>query len=49
MDKAKAAKLGAFLTWALGPGQPIAASLHYAALPEAVQKRALQIVKTLGQ
>lgn len=38
----KAVKLQGFLRWALGPGQAIAASLHYGSLPDAVQKRALQ-------
>lgn len=50
MDKAKGAKLEAFLTWALGAaGQAKAAELHYAGLPKAVKTRALDSIKGLGK
>jgi phosphate transport system substrate-binding protein len=44
MPADKAGKFQTFLKWALGPGQPIAASLHYGALPDSVRKRALAAI-----
>jgi phosphate transport system substrate-binding protein len=46
-DAAKGKKLVEFLDWALTQGEGMAATLDYAALPEALQKRVLERVKTI--
>jgi phosphate transport system substrate-binding protein len=46
-DAAKGKKLVEFLNWALTKGEGLAASLDYAPLPEAVQQRVLERIKTI--
>ena len=46
-DAAKAKKLVEFLNWALLKGEGMAASLDYAPLPESLQKRVLERVKSI--
>ena len=40
-------KLVAFLKWAITEGQKITPALDYAPLPENVQKRELELIKTI--
>jgi phosphate transport system substrate-binding protein len=46
-DAGKGKKLVEFLNWALTQGEGMAAALDYAPLPEAVQKRFLERIKTI--
>jgi len=46
-DAAKGKKLVEFLNWALNKGEGMAASLDYAPLPERLQKRVLERLKTI--
>jgi phosphate transport system substrate-binding protein len=46
-DAAKGKKLVEFLNWALIKGEGMAASLDYASLPESVQQRVLERIKTI--
>jgi len=46
-DAAKGKKLVEFLNWALSKGEGMAASLDYAPLPERLQKRVLERLKTI--
>jgi phosphate transport system substrate-binding protein len=46
-DPAKGRKLVAFLNWALTKGEGMASGLDYAPLPEKVQQRVLERVKTI--
>lgn len=46
-DAAKGKKLVEFLNWAITQGEGMAASLDYASLPESVQKRVLERIKTI--
>src|SRR5207248_7180045 len=46
-DAAKGKKLVEFLNWALTKGEAMSAALDYAPLPEAVQHRVLERVKTI--
>ena len=46
-DPAKGKKLVEFLNWALTKGEGMAASLDYASLPESVQQRVLERIKTI--
>jgi phosphate transport system substrate-binding protein len=46
-DAQKGKKLVEFLNWALTKGEGMASSLDYAPLPENVQKRALERIKTI--
>ena len=46
-DAAKGKKLVEFLNWALTKGEGMAASLDYASLPESVQQRVLERIKTI--
>ncbi len=46
-DATKGRKLVEFLNWALTKGQGLAAALDYAPLPESLQKRVLERVKTI--
>ncbi len=46
-DAAKGRKLVEFLNWAMTKGESMAAALDYAPLPEAVQKRVLERIKTI--
>jgi phosphate transport system substrate-binding protein len=46
-DPAKGKKLVEFLNWAMTKGEGMAASLDYAPLPESVQKRVMERIKTI--
>lgn len=46
-DPAKGKKLVEFLNWALTKGEGMASSLDYASLPEGVQQRVLERIKTI--
>jgi phosphate transport system substrate-binding protein len=46
-DAAKGKKLVEFLNWALANGEKMAASLDYAPLPESVQQRVMERIKTI--
>ena len=46
-DAAKGKKMVEFLNWALAKGEGMAAALDYAPLPEELQKRVLERVKTI--
>jgi phosphate transport system substrate-binding protein len=46
-DAAKGKKVIEFLNWALTQGEAVAASLDYAPLPEALQTRTLERIKTI--
>ncbi len=46
-DPAKGKKLVEFLNWALTKGEQMAAALDYAPLPDAVEKRVLERIKTI--
>jgi phosphate transport system substrate-binding protein len=46
-DAGKGKKLVEFLNWALSQGEGLAASLDYAPLPENLQKRVLERIKTI--
>jgi phosphate transport system substrate-binding protein len=46
-DAAKGKKLAEFLNWALTKGEGMASSLDYASLPENVQQRVLERIKTI--
>ena len=46
-DAAKGKKLVEFLNWALTKGKGMASSLDYASLPESVQQRVLERIKTI--
>lgn len=46
-DPEKGKKLAQFLNWAITAGEPMAASLDYAPLPESVQKQVLERIKTI--
>ncbi len=46
-DPAKGKKLVEFLNWALTKGEGMASSLDYASLPESVQQRVLERIKTI--
>ena len=46
-DPAKGRKLVEFLNWAMAKGEGMAATLDYAPLPETVQQRVLQRIKTI--
>jgi phosphate transport system substrate-binding protein len=46
-DAAKGKKLVEFLNWAMTKGEGMAASLDYACLPESVQQRVLERIKTI--
>ncbi len=46
-DSVKGKKLVEFLNWALTKGEGMAASLDYAPLPESLQKRVLERIKTI--
>ena len=46
-DAAKGKKLVGFLNWALSKGEAMATSLDYAPLPDEVQKRVLERIKTI--
>ena len=46
-DAAKGKKLVEFLNWAMTKGETIASSLDYASLPDAVQQRVLERIKTI--
>jgi phosphate transport system substrate-binding protein len=46
-DPAKGKKLVEFLNWALAKGETMASSLDYAPLPESLQKRVLERIKTI--
>jgi phosphate transport system substrate-binding protein len=46
-DAAKGKKLVEFLNWALTKGEGMASSLDYASLPENVQQRVLERIKTI--
>jgi phosphate transport system substrate-binding protein len=46
-DTAKGKKLVEFLNWALAKGEKMAASLDYAPLPESVQQRVMERIKTI--
>ena len=46
-DAAKGKKMVEFLNWALTKGEAMAASLDYAQLPDEVQKRVLERIKTI--
>jgi phosphate transport system substrate-binding protein len=46
-DAVKGKKLVEFLNWALNKGEGMASSLDYASLPESVQQRVLERVKTI--
>jgi phosphate transport system substrate-binding protein len=46
-DAVKGRKLVEFLNWALTQGEGMAASLDYASLPESVQRRVLERIKTI--
>jgi len=46
-DATKGKKLVEFLNWALTKGEGMAASLDYASLPESVQQRVLERIKTI--
>jgi phosphate transport system substrate-binding protein len=46
-DAAKGKKLVEFLNWALTKGQAFAPALDYAPLPEELQKRVLERIKTI--
>jgi phosphate transport system substrate-binding protein len=46
-DAAKGKKLVEFLNWALSKGEAMATSLDYAPLPDEVQKRVLERIKTI--
>src|SRR5207245_1813235 len=46
-DPAKGKKLVEFLNWAITKGEGLAATLDYAPLPESVQRRVLERVKTI--
>jgi phosphate transport system substrate-binding protein len=46
-DAAKGKKLVEFLNWALTRGEGMASSLDYASLPESVQQRVLERIKTI--
>ncbi len=46
-DAAKGKKLVEFLNWALTKGEGMASSLDYASLPESVQQRVLERIKTI--
>jgi phosphate transport system substrate-binding protein len=46
-DAAKGKKLVEFLNWALTKGEALASGLDYAPLPDAVQKRVLERIKTI--
>jgi len=46
-DVAKGKKLVEFLNWALTKGEGMASSLDYASLPESVQQRVLERIKTI--
>ena len=49
MKGPKAQELKKLLKWALGPGQKIALSLNYGALPKVVQQKALHLVDGIGK
>ena len=46
-DPAKGQKLVEFLNWALTKGESMASALDYAPLPEALQQRVLERVKSI--
>jgi phosphate transport system substrate-binding protein len=46
-NAAKGKKLVEFLNWAMNQGETVAASLDYASLPESLQKRVLERIKTI--
>ena len=46
-DAAKGGKLVQFLNWAMTKGEGMASALDYAALPESVQQRVLERIKTI--
>ncbi len=46
-DAAKGKKLVEFITWAITKGEAMAESLDYAPLPESVQQRVLERIKTI--
>jgi phosphate transport system substrate-binding protein len=46
-DAAKGKKLVEFLNWAMTHGEAIASSLDYAPLPDGVQQRVLERIKTI--
>jgi phosphate transport system substrate-binding protein len=46
-DSVKGKKLVEFLNWALSKGEAMASALDYAPLPESVQKRVLERIKTI--
>jgi len=46
-DAAKGKKMVEFLNWALTKGEGMASSLDYASLPESVQQRVLERIKTI--
>ncbi|MGO9001390.1 MAG: phosphate ABC transporter substrate-binding protein PstS, partial [Limisphaerales bacterium] len=46
-DAAKGKKLVEFLNWALTKGETMASALDYASLPENVQQRVLERIKTI--
>jgi phosphate transport system substrate-binding protein len=46
-DPAKGKKLVEFLNWAMAKGEPMAAALDYAPLPEPVQARVVERIKTI--
>jgi phosphate transport system substrate-binding protein len=46
-DAARAAKLGAFLKWAVTDGQKISTAIDYAPLPDEVQQRELKLIDTI--
>ena len=46
-DAAKGKKLVEFLNWAATQGEALASALDYAPLPENVQKRVLERIKTI--
>ena len=46
-DAAKGKKLVEFLNWALTKGETLAPSLDYAPLPDTVQQRVLERIKTI--
>jgi phosphate transport system substrate-binding protein len=46
-DPAKGKKLVEFLNWSMAKGEGMAASLDYAPLPEDLQQRVLERIKTI--
>ena len=46
-DAAKGKKLVEFLNWAITKGEGMASSLDYAPLPDNLQKRVLERIKTI--